>query len=262
MRENYEAVLANVLNHEGGFVNHPKDPGGATNRGITQSVYDAFRYSRREVSRSVAHITEEELHTIYRERYADKIWFDLLPDGVDYAMFDFAVNSGHTRVVRYVQMLLDVKSDGIMGRQTLGAILRNQDHAILIKDLCEMRRRFVRGLKTYSVFGRGWEKRINAVDIASRAMVNGRGVEESSLTGNEGKAEGDQTLLSSISESRRSKAAVVGTAGAVIAAVPDAVELATPAKEAFAFGRYAAVIGAVITLVALIYIIYVRAKRE
>lgn len=262
MRENYDQVLYNVLQHEGGFVSHPKDPGGATNRGVTQIVYNQYRLSIGKPTRSVSHISNEEVETIYRERYADPIWFDKLPSGIDYALFDFAVNSGHTRAVKYIQRLVGASPDGIMGRDTLGKIVRTQDQAGLVRALCEARRRFVRGLKIYPTFGKGWERRIRAVEVSSLAMVNGRTVEETEIIGEPSKAQGDQTLMTSISESRRSKAAVVGSAGAILGAVPEAMELAYPAKEAFAIGKYAAIIGMLITLAALIYIIYVRAKRE
>lgn len=262
MRENYPEALRLVLTHEGGFVDHPKDPGGATNKGITQAVYSAYRRSIGSSELSVRYIKDEEMQAIYRLQYADRIMFDELPIGVDYAVFDFAVNSGVARAVKYLQRVVGADTDGIMGRKTLAAVLDYHDHIELVKLLCEGRRMFVRRLKTYSTFGRGWERRIDAVDVTARAMIRGRPTMPHAYTEAPEKAQGGQTLLSTISESRRSKAATIGTAGAILGAVPEAIELSRPAKEAFSVGRYATLIGLIITVVALVYIIWVRAKRD
>ena len=125
MKENFEKALALVLKHEGGFVNHPQDPGGATNKGITLRVYEDFI---QDVVDSSALVTEEDLKNIpdedvaeiYKTRYWDKIMGDDLPDGIDFALFDFAVNSGPARAVKELQKIFfECKTDGIMGPITL-----------------------------------------------------------------------------------------------------------------------------------------------
>lgn len=264
MRRNYDIALKNVLVHEGGYVNHPKDPGGATNKGITQRTYNAYRAVKYPEAPpiSVEFIEDVEVGEIYRDQYAAPIWFDRLPSGLDYALFDFAVNSGVSRAVKFVQRIVGASPDGIMGNQTLRAI---NDHniAVVIRELCAARRKFVRGLKTYSTFGRGWEKRIDAVERDAMSMDTGYHLLPTDV-GDQGAqaATGGQTVAGSVSQSRRSKAAAVGTAGVVLSTIPEAIELAQPAKDAFAVGKYATVIGLIITAVALAYIIYVRTKDD
>lgn len=258
MQGNFEQALERVFAHEGGYVNHRHDPGGATNRGVTQRTYDAWRQRIGERPRDVRELSDDEARRIYKEQYADKVWFDRLPAGLDYALFDFAVNSGVSRAVKFVQRLAGVREDGIMGVQTLAAINAKNPKALLT-DLCAARLKFVRGLKTYKHFGRGWERRISDVQrvallLAAHAPVTVADVEVTP------KADGQQSVMGSIASSRRSKAAVAGVVGAALSAVPEAVELAKPAKEAFAFGEYAALFGAVITALALAYIVYVRAR--
>ena len=106
MRANYDQCLFWILDDEKGYVNHPKDPGGATNYGITQKTYDAYRRDIGEPTRSVKHIERDELEVIYREDYAKRIRFDELDSGVDYAFLHFAVNSGVSRATRYVQRIV------------------------------------------------------------------------------------------------------------------------------------------------------------
>ena len=169
--KNFAAALAMVLVHEGGYVNHPADPGGATNRGVTQKTYDRFRSDARLPTRSVRHITEAEIAVIYRKLYWDAIRGNDLPGGADYAVFDFAVNSGGNRAAKFLQNILSVTADGRIGSATLRAVLNGMSAAEIITRLCDDRIAFLRGLKTYSVFGRGWDRRVGAVRIAALKMV-------------------------------------------------------------------------------------------
>lgn len=166
MHRNYETCLRWVLAHEGGYVNHPKDPGGATNRGVTQRVYDAWRRRNRVQTQSVATISDEEVRSIYRVQYWDQVRGDDLPDGVDYAVFDFAVNSGPSRAAKYLQRVAGVTQDGIIGNVTLAAVGRfNSDE--VIRELCQDRMDFLRRLKTFGTFGKGWTRRVmgNALGV-------------------------------------------------------------------------------------------------
>src|SRR5690554_3243462 len=113
-RETFEPALALVLAHEGGYVDHPDDPGGATNKGITQRVYDAWRTSRGRHPRSVAAIRDEEVRAIYREQYWDAVRGDDLPAGIDYCTFDAAVNSGPAQAARWLQRAVGAAPDGIV----------------------------------------------------------------------------------------------------------------------------------------------------
>lgn len=262
MQGNYGQSLRWVLQHEGGYANLKADPGGATNKGVTQKTYDAYRRAIGAPVHDVRGIDDNEVEQIYREQYAKPVWFDRLPSGLDYALFDFAVNSGVSRAVKMLQGIVGVRQDGIMGNQTLAAV-KKQDPVALSRALCDARLAFVRRLKTWKIFGRGWQRRIEQVARRACALAKDQDLPAHDalepLTGGQ-KAGGEQSLAGSIASSRRSKAAVAGGAGVVLSAVPEALELAQPAKEAFAFGKYAAFIGMVITAAALAYIVWVRSR--
>lgn len=166
MRENIENSMLWTLGWEGGYVNHKKDPGGATNKGVTQRVYDAFR-SRSGLSRqSVKLITQDEVTRIYLDQYWHPCRCDDLPSGLDYAVFDFAINSGVNRAVKELQKLLGVSIDGKNGEMTLSAV-SSVDVTELIEDYCAARLAFckrIRHRKTgellWKTFGKGWQRRI------------------------------------------------------------------------------------------------------
>lgn len=166
MRDNFQKSLDLVLQHEGGFVNHPADPGGATNKGITQAVYDAYRRNQGLSKQSVLHIRNDEVANIYRTQYWNAVRGDDLPAGVDYAVFDYAVNSGAKRAKEELQRTLGgVDVDGQIGDLTLAAVREACSEGTgeedLILDYCARRTRFLKSLKTYATFGRGWMRRVN-----------------------------------------------------------------------------------------------------
>jgi lysozyme family protein len=158
----YKQSLSLVLAHEGGFVNHPKDPGGPTNKGVTQRVYDAYRKLKGLPVRSVKLIEPIETEEIYRKQYWRMVKGDDLPAGLDYAVFDFAVNSGISRAVKYLQTLVGVWADGAIGLQTMSAILEaaKADEETLIIKYCANRMAFLKSLSTFPTFGKGWTRRV------------------------------------------------------------------------------------------------------
>jgi lysozyme family protein len=185
MNKNYQQALAAVLKHEGGYVNHPRDPGGATNFGVTQAVYDAYRKSHNRKTQSVKYIASGEVEIIYRTQYWDAVRGDDLPDGLDYAVFDYAVNSGPSRAIKHLQIVVGVAADGKLGLVTLTAIKRMPVKRI-IEELCTIRMRFLRGLPTWDVFGRGWSSRVEGVKAkalkwASEAPTAPSGVSATTL---------------------------------------------------------------------------------
>lgn len=165
-------ALKLVLVSEGGYVNNPSDPGGATNKGVTQAVYDAYRRQQGAPTRSVKQITDAELEAIYGDQYWRTIHGDELPEGVDYAVFDYAVNSGPGRAVKDLQRCLGVKVDGVVGLGTMTA-LTAADDTRLIADLCNRRLRFLKSLRTWKTFGRGWESRVNGVQLQALSIAAG-----------------------------------------------------------------------------------------
>lgn len=166
MRENFAKALAQVLQYEGGFSDHPQDPGGATMRGVTQAVYDAWRKADKLPSQSVRYISDLEVASIYRDQYWDKISGDDLPSGIDFAVFDFAVNSGVSRAARTLQGVVGVKQDGQIGPQTIQATKTYVAMAVTNKRLA-----FMQSLSIWPTFGKGWAARIANVKTQILALT-------------------------------------------------------------------------------------------
>lgn len=165
MKRNYRQALGLVLAHEGGYVDHPLDPGGATNMGITRRTLAAWRGVRpwRKLARSeVRALTRREAGRIYRARYWDAVSGDQLPDGVDYAVFDYAVNSGARRAAKELQRVVGARVDGVIGPMTLKAVSRHHPRTI-IRRLVSRRMKFLQRLRTWGAFGRGWTNRVNGM---------------------------------------------------------------------------------------------------
>lgn len=159
-RENFASALSAVLKHEGGWADHPNDPGGATMKGVTLATYRRYRPGATKAQ--LRNITDAELQRIYRDGYWDVIRGDDLPSGIDYAVFDFAVNSGPGRAAKYLQGVLGVARDGVIGPKTIAAA-HAADPIKVITDLCDRRMAFLHRLSTWPVFGRGWSSRVRGV---------------------------------------------------------------------------------------------------
>lgn len=172
--QNFVPALSGVLVHEGGWSNHKADPGGATMKGVTQRVYDAYRRRRDLQPQSVRLITEVELRDIYRKQYWDAVKGDKLPDGVDYAVFDGAVNSGPSQSVKWLQRALGtVKVDGVIGEATLAAVEAYQDHDRLIALMLDRRLAFLKALSTWPTFKGGWSSRVAQVKVIGQVWATG-----------------------------------------------------------------------------------------
>lgn len=166
-RGNLGACLAITLVHEGGYVDHPRDPGGATNMGITHKVLMLYR--RKTVTKQdVRDLKISEVTAIYGANYWAPINGEMLPYGVDLATFDGGVNSGVRRGSKWLQRAAGVKQDGKVGPETTKAA--GDDPAKIIRDLCGYRLSFVQGLGTWKVFGKGWARRIADIEAKAVAM--------------------------------------------------------------------------------------------
>lgn len=163
MIENFPIAMSWVAVYEGGKVDDPDDPGGRTNRGVTQRTYNAFRKSRGLAYRDVYLMDDSEHDAIYRLQYWNAVRGDDLPSGVDAAVFDFAVNSGPARAAKYLQRIVGASVDGQIGLHTLAAVKKYVElygaESLIIK-LCSDRMAFLRGLRHFSKFGRGWTRRV------------------------------------------------------------------------------------------------------
>jgi lysozyme family protein len=178
--ENFERALSRVLKYEGGFSDHPSDPGGPTMKGVIQRVYDAYREQLSLPKRSVRHISEIELREIYRRQYWDRIRGDKLPGGVDFVVFDGAVNSGPAQSTKWLQRALGVTADGDMGVMTVNAALA-ADPSELVDSICDQRLTFLKRLKTWPVFGKGWGARVADVRNVGSAWAEATAPEPTPL---------------------------------------------------------------------------------
>lgn len=170
MRDNKAQCFAFTYKQEGGYGDDPYDPGGATNLGIIQTEYDRYRQAKGLAVQSVKHITRDEADEIYTKSYWNKIDGDDLPPGIDLVIYDYAVNSGPYRAIRYAQMCVKVDVDGVMGPITLAA-LSSADPKVFI-DLYDAKRlSFLQGLSIWWRFGKGWGRRVKDCTNAALAMV-------------------------------------------------------------------------------------------
>jgi lysozyme family protein len=168
----YPESIRRLLASEGGYVNHPSDPGGPTNFGITLGDYR--KYVKADATAAdVRAMKVDEAKAIYREKYWGAIRCDELPAGVNYCLFDYAVNSGTGRAPKVLQRVLGVAVTGRVDDATLAAV-RRQDARALIQAICDERMRFLQGLKTWPVFGKGWSKRVTEVRNAALGMAAGK----------------------------------------------------------------------------------------
>jgi lysozyme family protein len=165
----FDRALQLVLKHEGGYVDHPDDPGGPTNLGVTIGTLSAV-LGRAATRADVKALTPAKVAPIYRARYWDAVCGDDLPPGVDYAVFDYAVNSGPARAAIALQRLVGVADDGKIGPITLAAVAA-KDRKGLISQLCDARLTFLQGLSTWRTFGKGWSSRVLGVRNNALAMA-------------------------------------------------------------------------------------------
>jgi lysozyme family protein len=170
MKNSYEDCLHWILAHEGGYTNHPADPGGPTNFGIT--IFDYRKYVKPNATAAdVRAMRVDEAKIIYRARYWDAQRCDELPAGVDYVVFDYGVNSGTGRSGKVLRRVLKLPDDSSNVSDAVIAAARAADARALVIAICDERLRFLRSLKTWPVFGLGWGRRVAEVKSAALAMI-------------------------------------------------------------------------------------------
>ena len=166
MKDNFEACLAHVLQSEGLWADHPKDPGGATMKGVTLATYR--KYKPGATKAQLRAISDADLAMIYRGGYWNLVKGDDLPAGLDLVAFDAAVNSGPGRGARWLQEALGVNPDGVIGPKTIAAANAAHKDAVIDR-ACDLRLGFLRQLGTWKTFGKGWTRRVEDVrDTASK----------------------------------------------------------------------------------------------
>jgi lysozyme family protein len=167
--QNFDAALAHVFKVEGGYADHSKDPGGATNYGITRATLAKWR--AKPVSKAeVQSMGRGEAAQIYRALYWDTVSGDQLPSGIDLAVFDHAVHAGPQRAMRNLQGAIRVKMDGVLGPQTAAA-LKNYATDTIIKTLTTRRMAMLERLPTWETFGKGWTRRVNDTQTAALKLM-------------------------------------------------------------------------------------------
>lgn len=159
---NFLKVLPLLLESEGGNDDDPRDPGGRTSRGILQSEWDKWRQTHPGLPIDVWNAPNDSVWQIYWENYWLPLWCDKLPDGVDYAVFDFGVNSGISRSAKFLQRIVGTDQDGEIGPDTLAAT-EDLHPSTVVTQLCNDRMAFLQGLSTWDTFGRGWTARVDRV---------------------------------------------------------------------------------------------------
>lgn len=168
MNTNWDACFEHLIKHEGGYVNHPNDPGGRTNLGVTQEVWEDW-VDRKVTEDEMRNLTPAQVQPLYKDMYWDRIKGDKLPNGVDYCVFDSCVNSGVFRASKWLQTTVGATADGAIGDKTLKLVFLTNPKNVINK-YCDIRLEFLHGLSTWSTFGKGWERRVHEVNSVAQAM--------------------------------------------------------------------------------------------
>ena len=168
--ENYDKCLELILHHEGGYVNHPKDPGGETNLGVTKRVYEEWGGTKDMVD-----LTVEDVAPIYEKNYWGRTKCDDLPSGLDLCVFDFAVNAGPGRAAKYLQQIIGTTVDGGIGPNTLEAVYNYVEEVGvqgMIEEYQSGRQSYYEQLSTFETFGRGWTRRVDETTEEAIDMIS------------------------------------------------------------------------------------------
>ena len=169
MKHNWEEALKHILKWEGGYVNHPADPGGRTNLGVTQRVWEEWvgHPVTEEVMRG---LTIEMVAPLYKKKYWDVVRGDDLPSGVDLCVFDCAVNAGVGRASKFLQQVVGVTADGAIGPKTIEAVTKMPADEIIDK-FYDLREAHYKSLNTFATFGKGWMRRLDGIEAESKHMA-------------------------------------------------------------------------------------------
>ena len=169
MISNWQKSFELMLKSEGGYVNNPADPGGMTNLGVTKATWENW-VGRESDEAEMRGLTPEKVEPLYKKKYFDAVRGDELPMGLDYLMFDFAVNAGAGRAIKILQAAVGVQADGGFGPITMAAV-QAVDPNELIERFSQAKEDFYRSLTTFATFGKGWLNRVADVKVKASAML-------------------------------------------------------------------------------------------
>lgn len=170
MNTNFDRCLQHTLKEEGGYVNHPSDPGGRTNLGVTQKTWQEWVMPKEVTEADMKALTPELVKPLYKTRYWNACRCDDLPAGVDLVVFDIAVNAGTGRAAKFLQEAVGVPADGSIGPRTLAAV-NSFGANTLINKISDRRESYYRSLSTFPTFGKGWLSRTERVRADALRMV-------------------------------------------------------------------------------------------
>ena len=170
MNDNFDKCLALVLKSEGNFVDNKNDPGGMTNLGVTKAVWEEW-VGHPVDEKAMRELTPEAVAPMYKAKYWMACYAPQVKAGLDYLLFDFAVNSGPGRSVKVLQEALGCVPDGMIGPRTM-QLIDQKDTKELIELFSARKIAFYEGLKTFPIFGKGWLARVETVKKAALEMVN------------------------------------------------------------------------------------------
>ena len=169
----FDICLERVLKHEGGFVHDLFDSGGITNMGVTKRVWEEF-VGHPVSEADMRSLTVEKVSKLYKQRYWDRVQADKLPKGVDYVVFDFAINAGVGRAVKTLQSTVGSSPDGVIGNQTLARV-NAMDAKELVSQYSDARTDFYQGIVArkpdQARFIRGWLNRVNDAKVSALADI-------------------------------------------------------------------------------------------
>lgn len=172
MIENLDRAIAHTLKEEGGFVNHPKDPGGMTNLGVTKRVWEEW-VGHPVDEKGMRALQPADVTPLYQRKYWNATKCSELPSGLDICVFDTAVNSGPGRAIKLLQQCLGVSADGAIGPATITAAsqFKGSSLIMLIEDYCSARQSYLISLPTFATFGKGWTARVSRLKEHATKMV-------------------------------------------------------------------------------------------
>ena len=169
MTGNFKECLDLVLKSEGGFVNHPQDPGGMTNLGVTKRVWEEYTGHEAD-EKTMRGLTPEKVAPLYEQRYWRPTYCEVLPRGLDLLVFSMGINAGPGRSVKLLQQSIGCVPDGVIGPATR-SLISASDTPTLISKFSECRREYYRSLKTFPIFGAGWLKRVDREEQEAMDMI-------------------------------------------------------------------------------------------
>ena len=169
MKENFDEALKAILKHEGGYVHHKLDPGGMTNLGVTKKVWEEW-VGKAVGEKEMRALTPAIVAPMYRKKYWDAVKGDELPSGLDYLMFDFAINAGPGRAIRTMQKAIGTNPDGAIGPKTMAALKAADPNDLIAKFSLE-KELFYKALPTFATFGKGWLRRVDEAKSHAVTML-------------------------------------------------------------------------------------------